>query len=101
MGVWRADDHGLPIDDTGVVDGQTYAGESGLGAVLRDHPALGPCLLQSLYGVGVGHLATEFDRVPFASLVDAWRANGGRVRGTLASIVASDGFRYAPVPTGQ
>ncbi len=96
MGVWRDDDHGLAIDDTGAVDGQSYAGELGLGAVLREHPALGPCLLQSLYGVGVGHLATEFDRAPFAALVDAWAANGGRVRAALASIVASDGFRYAP-----
>jgi hypothetical protein len=101
MGVWRDDDHGLAIDDTGVIDGQTYAGEVGLGAVLHDHPALGPCLLQSLYGVGVGHLATEFDRAPFGALVDAWGANGGRVRAAMASIVASDGFRYAPVPTGQ
>ena len=99
MGVWRDDDHGLSIDDTGVIDGQTYAGEIGLGALLRDHPALGPCLLQSLYGVGVGHLATDFDRVPFTALVDAWAANGGRVRATLAAIVASDGFRYAPPPT--
>jgi len=101
MGVWRDDDHGLTIDDTGVIDGTTYAGAIGLGGVLRDHPALGPCLIQSLYGVGVGHLATDFDRAPFAALVDAWQANGGRIRATLASIVASDGFRYGPVPAGN
>jgi hypothetical protein len=98
MGVWRDDDHGLAIDDTGVIDGVTYAGAIALGTVLREHPALGPCLLQSLYGVGVGHLATQFDRPTFAALVEAFRANGGRIRATLASIAASDGFRYAPPP---
>jgi hypothetical protein len=98
MGVWRDDDHGLAIDDTGVIDGQTYAGAIGLGAALRDHPALGPCLLQAMYGVGVGHAATSFDRPSFTALVDAFQGNGWRIRATLASIVASDGFRYAPPP---
>jgi hypothetical protein len=99
MGVWRDDDHGLAIDDTGVIDGQTYPGAIGLGVVLRDHPGLGPCLLQALYGVGVGHPATNFDRPSFTTLVDAFGTNGGRIRATLASIAASDGFRYAPPPT--
>jgi hypothetical protein len=101
MGVWRDDDHGLAIDDAGVLDGKTYQGEAGLGAALRDHPALGPCLIQSLYGVGVGHLATEFDRAPFAALAQSFAANGARVKALLAAIVASDGFRYLPKPTGM
>ena len=67
MGVYRETDHGLAIDDTGEIGGHDIPGRAGLGAMLRDHPALGPCLIQSLYGVGVGHLATEFDRDTFAS----------------------------------
>ena len=47
-------------------------------------------------GVGVGHLATEFDRAAFTSLVHDFGANGARVRGLLSAIVASDGFRYLP-----
>ena len=96
MGVWRDTDHGMPIDDTGQYGGQTFQGEIGLGAMLRDHPALEPCLVQALYGVGVGHLATEFDRAAFTSLVHDFGANGARVRGLLSAIVASDGFRYLP-----
>jgi hypothetical protein len=96
MGVWRDTDHGMPIDDTGTYGGQTFQGEIGLGAMLRDHPALEPCLVQALYGVGVGHLATEFDRAAFTSLVHDFGANGARVRGLLSAIVASDGFRYLP-----
>jgi Protein of unknown function (DUF1592)/Protein of unknown function (DUF1588)/Protein of unknown function (DUF1595)/Protein of unknown function (DUF1585) len=98
MGVWRDTDQGLAIDDTGSYGGQTFQGEIGLGAMLRDHPALEPCLVQALYGVGVGHLATEFDRATFTSLVHDFGANGARVKGLLASIVASDGFRYLPKP---
>src|SRR5262249_4942944 len=101
MGVYRDDDHGLAIDDTGVISGHTYQGELGLAAQLRDHPALGPCLIQSLYGVGVGHLLTDFDRPSFSALADTWGASGARIRAILAAIVTSDGFRYLPTPTGS
>ena len=99
MGVYRDTDHGLPIDDAGAYAGQTFQGEIGLGAMLRDHPALEPCLVQSLYGVSVGHLATAFDRATFTALVHDFAANGAHVRALLAEIVASDGFRYLPKPT--
>jgi hypothetical protein len=98
MGVYRDTDHGLAIDDSGAYGGQTFQGEIGLGAMLRDHPALEPCLVQSMYGVGVGHPATEFDRAPFTTLVNDFTTNGAHVRALLASIVASDGFRYLPKP---
>jgi hypothetical protein len=98
MGVWRDTDHGLPIDDTGTYGGQTFQGELGLGAFLRDHPALEPCLVQALYGVSVGHLATEYDRATFTSLVHDFGANGAHIKALLASIVASDGFRTLPKP---
>jgi Protein of unknown function (DUF1592)/Protein of unknown function (DUF1588)/Protein of unknown function (DUF1595)/Protein of unknown function (DUF1585)/Protein of unknown function (DUF1587) len=98
MGAYRANDHGLAIDDTGELDGQTYHGELELGALLRDHPALGPCLIQALYGVAVGHLASDFDRDTFAALAQEFADNGGRIRSLLAKITASDGFRYLPAP---
>jgi hypothetical protein len=101
MGVYREKDHGLEIDDSGALAGQPYQGEIGLSTALRAHPALGPCLIQSLYGVGVGHLATEFDRPTFTALARDFAANGSRVRALLAAIVASDGFRYLPKPTGN
>jgi hypothetical protein len=100
MGAWRDTDHGLPIDDTGSYGGKTFQGELGLGAMLRDHPALEPCLAQALYGVGVGHLPTEFDRPTFTALVQGLTTNaaGAHIRALLAAIVASDGFRYLPKP---
>jgi hypothetical protein len=98
LGGYREDDHGLAIDDLGTIDDRDYHGEIELGALLRDHPALGPCLIQSLYGVAVGHLATEFDRATFADLVQGFDASGARVRELLVRIAASDGFRYLPVP---
>lgn len=98
LGVYRDDDRGLTIDDSGRLDSKDYKGEIELGTLLHAHPALGPCLIQSLYGVAVGHLPTSFDRDSFADLVQQFDQNGARVRGLLASIVASDGFRYLPVP---
>jgi hypothetical protein len=99
MGGYRENDHGLAIDDSGTIDGMKYQGIVELGALLRDHPALGPCLIQSLYGVAVGHLPTEFGRQSFTSLVAAFDDDGARVLGLLASIAASDGFRYSPKPS--
>src|SRR5262249_49398223 len=99
-GVYRATDHGMTIDDSGEIDGQPYEGAVGLGALLRDHPALGPCFIQSLYQVAVGHLATEFDRASFAALVDRFGADEGRIRSLLAAMAQSDGFRYLPVAEG-
>jgi len=101
MGVYRETDHGLAIDDTGDIGGTKYNGEVGLGAILRDHPALGPCLIQSFYSVGVGHLSTEFDRDTFASIVNQFDTSGARIRLLLTAITASDGFRYLPTPTGN
>jgi hypothetical protein len=98
MGVYREMDHGMPIDDTGKIGDVEYHGEAGLGAILRDHPALGPCLIQSFYGVGVGHLPTEFDRDTFTSIVSQFDTTGARIRSLLAAITASDGFRYLPTP---
>jgi hypothetical protein len=98
LGVYREDDRGLQIDDTGQIDGNDYHGEIELGALLHAHPALGPCLIQSLYGVAVGHLATELDRDTFADLVQHFDQSGARVRALLLRIVSSDGFRYLPMP---
>lgn len=101
LGVYHDEDHGLPIDDTGVLDGTTYEGEIELGALLSDHPALGPCLIQALYGIAVGHLATGFDRTTFAGLVQDFEGSGSRVRALLTQITASEGFRYLPVPASD
>jgi Protein of unknown function (DUF1588)/Protein of unknown function (DUF1585) len=101
MGVYREADHGLAIDDTGQIGTTRYQGVAGLGAIMRDHPALGPCLIQAFYGVGVGHLATTFDSDTFASMVKEFDASGARIRSLLTAITASDGFRYMPVPTGN
>jgi hypothetical protein len=98
MGVYRDMDHGMPIDDTGKIGDKVYNGETGLGAILRDHAALGPCLIQSLYGVGVGHLPTEFDHETFGSMVSQFDSSGARIRSLLAAITTSDGFRYMPKP---
>lgn len=101
MGAYRERDHDLDIDDTGAIGGKAYRGELELGALLRDHPALGPCLIQALYGVAVGRLASDFDLDTFASLVQSFDDDGGRIRALLTQIAASDGFRYLPAPTGN
>ncbi len=98
LGAWRDADHGLALDDRGELSGEAYVGGVGLGAAVRRHRALGPCLTQSLYGSGVGHLVTEHDKGSFEAAIAAHDSGGGRLKGLLAAIITSDGFRYRPAP---
>jgi hypothetical protein len=93
LGTWRLDDRGMALDTTGVIEGRSYEGEPGLAAVLGNHPAIGACLLQSLYGNGVGRLVTEFDQPTYGAMVDAFETHGGRLKPMLLEIATSDGFR--------
>jgi hypothetical protein len=98
LGVPRDTDHGQPIDDHGQLGPDTYSGEPGLAALLRTEPASTACLVQALYGTGVGHLPTEFDRASFDTIADGFDAGGAKIRALLTSIASSDAFRSAPPP---
>jgi hypothetical protein len=98
LGAWRDTDHGLPIDDRGELNSEAYQGGAGLGALVKKHIALGPCLVQSLYGSSVGHLVTEHDRESFSQAVAAYDSSGARLKAVLTAITISDGFRFRPPP---
>jgi len=100
LGVYRDDDRGLPIDDTGLLGDQTYAGQPGLAALVARAPALGPCLVQALYGSAVGHLPTEFDRSSYAAAVAAFETGQGRLKPVLRAVATSEGFRSPPTSQG-
>jgi hypothetical protein len=98
IGAYRDTDNGLPIDDSGKLDQASFQGLVGLAAVLRDHPALGACLIQSLYHVALGRVSNDFDKETFRSLVDGFQTGGARIAPLIAAIASSDGFRYLPPP---
>lgn len=100
LGVYRDDDRGLPIDDTGLLGDQTYSGQPGLAALVAQAPALGPCLLQAIYGSAVGHLPTEFDRGSYAAAVTAFETGHGRLLPVLRAVATSEGFRSPPTSQG-
>lgn len=96
LGVYRETERGLPIDDSGALDGQTYAGAKGLGSLLRSHPAVSPCLASAAYAAGVGHRLTEFDKDGFGRALGGFDQSGSKVRALLLSITLSEGFRSPP-----
>jgi hypothetical protein len=98
LGVHRATEYGLPIDDTGELGGVTYAGEAGLSGVIKNAPAATACLSQALYASSVGHLPMESDRQSFTQVNAAFDSSGARVRALLLAIAQSDGFRFPPDP---
>jgi hypothetical protein len=99
IGEYRETDRGMTIDDAGKIGDTSFQGLAGLAAFLRDSPALGPCLIQSIYHVAIGHRSTEFDQATFASMVETFERGGSRILPLLAAIIVSDGFRYLPAPT--
>jgi hypothetical protein len=53
-GQFRDTEHGAPIDATGSLDGVAYGDAAGLEQALHDSPAVRSCIINRLYGYGVG-----------------------------------------------
>lgn len=93
-GAWRADDQGLPIDDTGEVTGiGAFDGAAGLAALLGTDPAVDRCLVRALYRQGTGHRENTDESTLLEALDVAFATNGGRVKILLLDLVASELFR--------
>ncbi|MFW2390651.1 MAG: DUF1588 domain-containing protein, partial [Polyangiales bacterium] len=54
VGMYRDAENGASIDPSGELDGIPYDDAVGMGQALRDNPALGPCLVESLFRYAVG-----------------------------------------------
>ncbi len=95
LGSWRDTENGEVIDASGDLDGVVFADAWGLGEALREHPALGPCLVDTLLRYANGRsLAAE--EGPLAEwLAQDFAANGRSVRHLVFSIILSDAFRQS------
>ena len=98
IGMLRDEENGVPIDTSGELDGVTYEDAAGMGRALRDHPALGPCLVRSLYRYAVGRDTEAGEQALLTFLNDRFARSEYRVRELMREVVLSDGFRTTSGP---
>jgi hypothetical protein len=98
IGMLRDEENGAVIDTSGELEGVSYGDPSGMGGALRDHAALGPCLVRNLYRYAVGRNPDSGEEPLLRYLSERFGANEYRVTELLREIVLSEGFRATSGP---
>ena len=98
VGMFRDEENGAPIDTSGELDGIAYDDAVGMGQALRDNPALGPCLVRSLFRYAVGRSPEAGEAALLEYLDERFAHAEYRVPELLRDIVLSDGFRRTSGP---
>jgi hypothetical protein len=89
-GVYRTAENGAVIDTKGTIDGVTFEGATGLGKVLRKHPAVTSCLVQRLSGYATGRMPVSAGWT--RELEVDFKAGGHKVPGLMRQIALSPEF---------
>jgi hypothetical protein len=95
LGAYRANEGGLPIDDSGTVDGHTFTGPRELAAVLRGMPEVTTCLTKQIYRYATGHLEIDGEAPVVAGIGARAQTAGNAFLDYLTATTMSDGFRFA------
>lgn len=98
IGMIREEENGAVIDTSGELEGVVYEDPSGMGRALRDHAALGPCLVRNLYRYAVGRNPESGEEPLLRYLSDRFRGSEYRIAELLREIVLSEGFRATSGP---
>ena len=98
-GQHRDTERGAHIDATGSLDGKSFTDAAGLGAVLRDHPALSACLVKRLYSYGIGGSPGKAgEKVMLPHLGERFAENGYRVPDLMRTVALSTAFSAIDAP---
>ncbi|MEM9462561.1 MAG: DUF1588 domain-containing protein [Myxococcota bacterium] len=99
IGRYRTDEHGLPVDATAEVFGNTVNGAAELGAWLRDTPMTDACMVRNLYRYSNALKDDLPDIEVIEQVAEQLPGLDYQWRELLVDFVASEAFRsIAPVP---
>jgi hypothetical protein len=99
IGRYRTQEHGLPIDPSGDLDGQPVAGARELGLAMSRSDGIAHCLVSRYYSYAVGHEARAVDGSVVNALAESFKASGFQLRELIASTVTHEAFSsVAPQP---
>ncbi len=97
MGQFRVVDNGLPVDDSGSLEGTriggTFQGAAGLGARLAASPVVAACVAEHWFQFATGRRDESGDAKDLEAVTAAFTDADGDVRALLKAIVLSDAFR--------
>ena len=93
LGRFRLKEVDTLIDPSGDLEGTDFETPRELADLLRDHPRLGPCLVERLHTYATGHELTAGEESAKATLDEAFQKSRYRVKGLLKLIVMNPTFR--------
>jgi hypothetical protein len=99
IGAYRTTENDASIDASGDLDGSSFADGAELGQVVREHPQLPRCFVQTLYRYAVGREEVPSERGTLDALNRSFADSGFRVPVLLREIALSETFRTAPSDT--
>lgn len=97
-GRYRDNDHGLPIDPSGDLDGTSFADAVGLGAALASHPDATRCLVATLHRRLTGQYEEAEQTPTLDRLTQLYQRNNQTIDDLAVGIVGAETFLEATLP---
>ncbi len=87
-------DNGLPIDNSGDLDGTAFNGAKQLGELLAKDERVTACLVTQMYRYASSRLDDEGEAGELARMHESFKAGGYQFQSLLLALVQSESFRY-------
>ncbi len=87
-------ENGLPVDNTGDLDGAPFKGARQLGELLAKDERVSACLVKQMYRYASARLDDGGEEGLLAELSSSFAASGYQFQPLMLALVQSDGFRY-------
>jgi hypothetical protein len=91
---------GIPVDDSGDVDGTAFRGVKELGALLADDPKVQSCVVKQWFRFAHGRADTDQDACTLSSLEAAFARSNGSIQDLLINLTQTEAFRFRAAPVG-
>lgn len=97
----RTQENGVEIDTSGEMDGRSFTGVSDVGEIVKEHPALAPCLVRRLYAHGVGRNPGVEEREWLSWMVEQFATDGHQIPDLLMDMAGSEAFFAVSEPVQE
>jgi Protein of unknown function (DUF1592)/Protein of unknown function (DUF1588)/Protein of unknown function (DUF1595)/Protein of unknown function (DUF1585) len=97
-GRYRETESNLPLDSKGDLDGKPYDGAPAMVALLKQDERTSTCLTRSLFRFAQGHIETDGESRPIASLSETFRNKGYSIKSLMVELVVNETFRSGTKP---
>ena len=93
LGMWRTQEHGLPIDASVELGGQRHIGGRAVGEYIAEQERFGDCVTIQFFRHAMGHLETEGEGIELTRLQDAFASDEYHFKELFLTFVNSEVFR--------